>query len=74
MKKLNNVFPWKAVLTICKSFLRLYLDYGDILCHQPYNESITSKLECIPDNATLAIPETIKRFSSSKSYEELEFK
>ena len=36
VKKLN-VLPRKALLTIYKSFVRPYLDYGDILYHQPYN-------------------------------------
>ena len=48
IKKLNNILPRKALLTIYKSFVRPHLDYGDILYHQPYNESIDSKLESIP--------------------------
>ena len=55
IKKLNNVLPRKALLTIYKSFVRPHLDYGDILYHQPYNESINSKLESIQYKATLAI-------------------
>ena len=48
IKKLNNVFPRNVLLTICKSFVRPHLDYGDILYHQPNNENINNKLEiCI---------------------------
>ena len=47
LKKLNNVLPRKALLLIYKSFVRPNLDYGDILYHQPLNESINSKLESI---------------------------
>ena len=71
IKKLNNVLPRKALLTSYKSFVRPHLDYGDILYDQPLNESITSKLENIQYNATLAITGTIKRTSRSKLYKEL---
>ena len=70
---MNNVLPRNALLTIYKSFKRSYLNYGDILCHQPYNESITSKLESFQYNATLAITGAINRFSRSKLYKELGF-
>ena len=70
-KKLNNVLPRKARLTIYESFLRPHLDYGDILYHQPYNESINSKLESIQYNAALAITGAIKGTSRSKLYKEL---
>ena len=66
IKKLNNVLPRKALLTIYKSFVRPHLDYGDILYHQPYNESINSKLESIQYNAAFAITGTIKGTSRSK--------
>ena len=29
-----------------KSFVRPYLDYGDISYHQPNNKSMNNKLEC----------------------------
>ena len=50
---------------------RLHLDYGDILYHQPYNESINSKLESIQCNAALAITGALKGTSRSKLYKEL---
>ena len=71
IKKLNNVLPRKALLTICKSFVRFHVDYGDILYHQPYNESINSKLESIQYNATLAIIGVMKGTSRLKLYKEL---
>ena len=48
-----------------------HLDYGDILYHQTYYESINSKLESIQYNATLVITGTIKGTSRSKLYKEL---
>ena len=41
------------------------------LYHQPYNESINSKLESIQYNTTLAITKAIKRTSRSKLFKEL---
>ena len=40
IKKLNNVLPRNALLTIYKSFLRPHLDYEDFLYHQNNNESM----------------------------------
>ena len=31
LRKLQNILPRSALLTICKSFIRLHLDYGDII-------------------------------------------
>ena len=55
IKKLNNVVPRNALLTICNLFVRPHLDYKDILYHQPNNESMTSKLESVQYSAALAI-------------------
>ena len=38
LKILSVNVPRKALLTIYKSFIRPYLDYGDILCDKPENE------------------------------------
>ena len=72
IKKLNNVLPRNALLTTYKSFVRPHLDYGDILYHQPNNESMNSKLESVQYSAALAIAEAIKGTSRSKLYKELE--
>ena len=47
------------------------MDYGDILYHQPLNESINSKLESTQYNTTLSITGAIKETSRSKLYKEL---
>ena len=59
IKKLSNILPRDALLTIYKSFLRPHLDYGDIIYDQPQNEFFCNKLESIQYNAALAITETI---------------
>ena len=57
--------------TIYKSFVRPYLDYGDIIYDQPQNESFCNKLENIQYNATLAITRAIRGTSKTKLYKEL---
>ena len=47
------------------------MDYGDILHHQPYKESISSTLESVRYNAALAITDAIKGTPRSKLYKEL---
>ena len=37
-KKLQIILQRQALLTICKSFVRTHLDYGDIVYDQPKNE------------------------------------
>ena len=36
--------PRKALLTVYKSFIRLHLDYGDVLYEKPENENFKNKL------------------------------
>ena len=47
------------------------MDYGDILYHQPNNESMSIKQESVQYSAALFITVTIKRISTSKLYKEL---
>ena len=69
--KLQNVLPWSALLTICKSLIRLHLDYGDIIYYKAFNESFHAKLESLQYNATLAITGAIRGSSTEKIFEEL---
>ena len=39
IRKLQNVLPRSALLTIYKSFIRPHLDYGDIIYDKAFNES-----------------------------------
>ena len=70
-RKLKNVPPRSALLTIYKSFIRPHLDYGDIIYDKAFNESFHAKLESLQYNATLAITGAIKGSSTEKIYEEL---
>ena len=44
IRKLDNILPLSALLTICCSFIRPHLDYGDVINNQPENQSLSSKI------------------------------
>ena len=71
IRKLQNVLPRSALLTIYKSFIRPHLDYGDIIYDKAFNESFHAKLESLQYNATLAITGAIRGSSTEKIYEKL---
>ena len=55
VRKLFKGLPQHLLITICKSFVRTHLGYGDIICGQPNKEYLDQKIERIQYNATLAI-------------------
>ena len=55
LRKLSNVLPRQALVTIYKVFIRPHLDYGDVLYYQTFNNSFHAKMESIQYNACLAI-------------------
>ena len=71
LRKLHNLLPRSALITIYKAFVRPHLDYGDILYDQAYNMSFHHKLESIQYNACLAITGAIRGTSKEKLYQEL---
>ena len=70
IRKLQNVLPLSALLTIHKSFIRSHLDYRDIIYDKAFNESFHAKLESLQYNAALAITGAIRGSSTEKNYEE----
>ena len=48
-------FSVSHLLTICKSFIRPHLDYGDIISDQKYSALFHQKLESIQYKSALAI-------------------
>ena len=68
LRKLQNLLPRAALITIYKAFIRPHLDYGDILYDQAYNMSFHQKLESIQYNACLAITGAIRGTSKEKLY------
>ena len=71
IKKLHNVLPCRALLTVYKCFIRPNLDYGDFIFDQPNNGSSWNKIESIKYNAALEITGTIRGTSQTKLYREL---
>ena len=71
MKRLSVNLPRSALLTIYKSFIRPYLEYGDILYDKPDNESSQNKIEKVQYKVCLAITGAIQGTSREKLYEEL---
>ena len=71
LRKVQNILPRPALLTIYKCFIRPHLDYGDIIYDQAYNLSFHQKLESIQYNAALALTGAIRGNSREKLYQEL---
>ena len=47
IRKLRNVFPRPALMTVYKSFVRPHLDYGDVIYDEAYNETLQQKPESV---------------------------
>ena len=69
----QKVLPRPPLITAYKSFIRSYLDYGDIIYDQAYNVSFLQKIESIQCNAALATRGAIRETSREKLYHELGF-
>ena len=70
-KKLYDILPRNALLTIYESFVRPHLDYGDIVYDQPNNQRFLKKIKAVQYNASLAITNAIKGNSRTELYKEL---
>ena len=66
LRKLQNTLPRLSLLTICKSFIRPHLDYGDSIYDQAYNASFQQKVQNIKYNAVLAVKGAINGTSKEK--------
>ena len=55
LRKLSNLLPRQALVTIYKAFIRPHLDYGDVLYDKAFNSSFHAKMEFIQYNACLII-------------------
>ena len=71
IKKLRYSLPRKSLITIYRAFLRLLIDYGDIIYDQPLNESFCEKLESIQYKTAIAITGAIQGSSREQPYQEL---
>ena len=71
IRKLQPIILRAALLTICRSFLRPHLDYGDVIYDRAFNESFQNKLESVQYDAALAITGAIRGSSREKLYQKL---
>ena len=71
LRKLQNILPCGPLLTIYKSFIRLHLDYDDVISDQHYNNCFYQQLASIEYNSALAITRAIRRSLREKLYQEL---
>ena len=72
-RKFQQVWPRPFLITIYKAFIRLYLDYGDVIFDKAFNNSFHPKLESIQYNAALVITGAIRGTSKEKLCQELGF-
>ena len=70
-RKLRNLLPRSALITICKAFVRPYLDYGDVIYDETYNASFHHKLELFQYNACLEVTGAIRGTSKEQLYQKL---
>ena len=47
LRKIHNLLPRSALITLYKVFVRPYLNYGNILYDQAYNMSFYNKLKSV---------------------------
>ena len=69
--KINKTWKGVGLLTIYKSFIRVHLDYGDVIYDQPLNESLSNRIESVQYKAALAITGGIQRSSREKYQQRL---
>ena len=53
----------KTLIAIYKAFIRLHLDYGDVLYDQAFNNTLKEKLESIQYNTCIALTRAIRGIS-----------
>ena len=53
LRKLHNILPRSALLTIYKDFVGPYPDYGNIICDQAYNATFDHRLKLTQYTACL---------------------
>ena len=71
LRRFQPILPRSSQLTIYKTFIRIQLDFADIIYDQACNSSIHEKLEPIQYNACLTITGAIRGTSAEKLCQEL---
>ena len=73
-RKHSACLPRRALLNICKSFIRPHLDQGDILYDKPDNQNFESKIEKAQYKARIAITGAIQGTPRKRFYDEMPFR
>ena len=73
LRKIYLYISCNSIVTIYKSFVKLYLAYADVIFDKPSNASFSNEIEPAQHNAALAITGTIRGTSKEKLYLELGF-
>ena len=73
IRKLQNLLPRTALITLYKVFVCPHFDYADILYDRAHNVSFHQKLESLQYNACFAITGAMRGSSKEKLYQELGF-
>ena len=73
IRKPSKKISQNSFITICKSFVMLHLDYGDMLFGQPNKEGLWQKIESVQYNTSLVITGAIKGTSQIKPYNNYSF-
>ena len=73
MRKMSLLFPRLSLLTVDNGFFRPHLDYEDVIYDQPNLSSLANKITSVQYNTALAITGAIRRTSTEKLYQELDF-
>ena len=60
LQKLQKALLRMVLITMYKAFVRLHLDYGDMIYDEAYNEIFHQKFESIQYNACLALSGAIR--------------
>ena len=72
LRKIRNLLPRSALITIYKVFVRPQFDHGDILYEQAYNMSFHQKLESVQCSACLDIAGAIRDTSKEQPFQKLD--
>ena len=72
LHKLRNTLPRASLITISRSFIRIYLAFRDTIYYQAYNNYYHRKMESVQLNLSLANTGVMRGTARKKIYQESE--
>ena len=72
LHKLRNTLPRASLITISRSFIRIYLAFRDTIYYQAYNNYYHRKMESVQLNSSLANTGVMRGTATKKMYQESE--